>query len=340
MSSLTQQIYALGLGLCGGLVAWGIGMPLAWMLGPMVACTIGALARLPVKSPMRLRPFVIPVIGVLLGSRISADVIADAADWWPAFALLLPFLVVTAGVSYVYFRRLGRYDRPTAYFAAMPGGLTDMIIAGTEVGGDERRISLAHATRILIVVIGVVLFYGAFLGVSQEETARGWVGLNALTVMDWLLLALCAAIGAPLGAWLRLPAAAIMGPMVLSGILHMTEVVTVAPPNLVVIVSLVVMGTTIGCRFAGADLREVGRDLGLGAGSAVLMIGLAVGFAVLAGWSVGLPVSAAFLAYAPGGLTEMSLLALAIGQDVTFVTVMHLARIIAVVFGAGFLYRG
>ena len=52
-----------------------------------------------------------------------------------------------------------------------------------------------------------------------------------------------------------------------------------------------------------------------------------------------IPFAQSFLAYAPGGLTEMALLTLAIGQDVAFVSVIHIVRITAVVGVASPLFR-
>jgi len=339
LTSLRQQAFALTIGLIGGVVAWSINMPLAWMLGPMIACTIAALAQLPIRAPTRLRPFVMPVIGVLLGSRISADVLQSALGWIPAVLILIPFLILTAGTSFWFYRRVGGYDPPTAFFSAMPGGLTDMIIIGGAAGGDERRIALAHATRVLIVICGVVLFYSKFLGVTSEAAQSTWVGMSALSFADWVILSICAVLGVPLGTVIRLPAGQIMGPMILSGIAHVAGIVTVAPPSLIVIVALWITGTIIGCRFVGSQLRDVGRDMCLGLVSSVLMIAIAVGFAVLVTWVSGTALSETFLAYSPGGVVEMSLLALAMGQDVTYVTVLHLTRIFMVIFGAGFGYR-
>jgi membrane AbrB-like protein len=339
MSPILRQALALAIGLLSGYAAHLINMPLAWMLGPMIGCTAAALMQAPILAPMKLRPWVMPVIGVLLGSRISVDVLAAAAGWWVTAVLLLPFLVVTAAVSYWFYRRIGGYDRPTAFFSAMPGGLTDMIIMGGAVGGDERKISLAHATRVLIVICGVVLFYTWFIGVTSDAAQRTWVGLDALGLWDWVVLAACAVFGVPLGKVVNLPAGQIMGPMILSGIAHVTGVVAVAPPSLIVIVALVVMGTTIGCRFVGSTLHDVGRDIMLGGGSAALMIAIAVGFAGIVTWGTGAGISETFLAYSPGGVVEMSLLALAMGQDVTYVTVMHLLRIFIVIFGSGYGYR-
>lgn len=339
MTLIAKQALALLLGVVCGFIAYSIHMPLAWMLGPMIGCTIAALMQAPIASPIKLRPWVMPVIGVLLGSRISVDVLEAAAGWWVTGLMLLPFMVITAAASYWYYRRIGGYDKPTAFYSAMPGGLTDMILMGGAAGGDERKISLAHATRVLIVICGVVLFYTWVIGITAESAQQTWVGMSALTLWDWAVLAACAVLGVPLGRLVNLPAGQIMGPMILSGLAHVTGIVEVAPPTLIVIVALVIMGTTIGCRFLGSTLHDVGRDIVLGAVSAALMIAVAIGFAAFVSAMTGTAMSETFLAYSPGGVVEMSLLALAMGQDVTFVTVMHLARIFMVIFGAGFGYR-
>ncbi len=336
---VAKQAVALTLGVICGFLAYAINMPLGWMLGPMIGCTIAALMQAPILPPIKLRPWVMPVIGVLLGSRISSDVLAQALGWWVPALMLIPALLLTAATSYIYYRRVGGFDQPTAFFSAMPGGLTDMIILGTEMGGDERRIAMAHAARVLLVICGVVIFYNLVLGVTAEDAQATWVGLDALTLWDWGVLGICAILGVPLGRFVRLPAGQIMGPMILSGIAHVIGIVEVAPPDIIVIIALLVIGTIIGCRFVGAKIADVRRDLALAAGSSVLMVIIAVVFAVMVNALTDGALSETFLAYSPGGVAEMSLLALAIGQDVTYVTVMHLARIFFVIFGAGFGYR-
>ena len=46
------------------------------------------------------------------------------------------------------------------------------------------------------------------------------------------------------------------------------------------------------------------------------------------------PVAAAFLAFAPGGLAEMSLIALSLNMSVVYVTLHHVARIVLAVTAA------
>ncbi len=131
----------------------------------------------------------------------------------------------------------------------------------------------------------------------------------------------------------------VFGPMILSGIAHVAGWVTVAPPTLFVIAAQITIGTIIGTRFVGATLAEIRRDISLSTIASLLMLAAAVGFAKLIVLISGIPIAQAFLAFSPGGLTEMSLLTLAMGQDVTYVSVMHIIRITLVIAIAPFVFK-
>ena len=334
------QGVALAIGVAGGLLAFFVGLPLPWMLGPMIANTVAAMLRAPIAGPDRLRPLVVPVIGVMLGSSVTAEVFGLLGTWVLTLLVLPLFLVCAAGISYAVYRRIGGYDPVTAFYAAMPGGLNEMLILGAEAGGDERRIALAHAARVLIIIIFVALVFGLFFGVSTGGGGTGqWVGLYQITVLDYAILGICAVAGVALGKWLGLPAAPVFGPMILSGIAHIAGWVTVAPPTLFVIAAQITIGTIIGTRFVGATLAEIRTDIGLSAIASTLMLLAAVGFAELIVMIAGIPLAQAFLAFSPGGLTEMSLLALAMEQDAAYVSVMHVIRITLVIALAPFVFR-
>jgi len=337
---LLPQLTALALGLVGGVVAYFSGLPLPWMLGPMIANTVAAMLRAPIGGPDRLRPYVIPVIGVMLGSGVTAEVFGLLGTWAMSLLLLPLFLACAAGISYAVYRRIGGYDPVTAFYSAMPGGLNEMLILGGDAGGEERRIALAHAARVLIIIIFVALFFGLVLGVSSGgRGASQWVGLYQITVLDYAILGASAVGGVLLGKRLGLPAAPIFGPMILSGIAHIAGWVTVAPPTVFVVAAQITIGTIIGTRFVGATLKEIRNDISLSAIASFLMLLAAVGFALLIASINGIPLTQAFLAFSPGGLTEMSLLTLAMGQDVTYVSIMHIIRITLVIAIAPFVFR-
>lgn len=334
-----RAVLALLIGAVSGVLADAIGLPLPWMLGSMIGTTIAALARVPIVAPLRLRDVFLPILGVMLGSSVNASLLSGLGQWSVTLALLIPFGISTAAASYWFFRRIGRYDPVTSYFSAMPGGLNDMVLMGGAEGGDEKRIAMAHAIRIFAVILLAVLFFGLAMGVTSGSSASPPLGLDQLTVQDWLILGGCALAGPPLARLLRLPAPVIVGPMLLSAAAHVGGLVIVGPPTLIIIVAQVVIGTLVGARFVGTAIGQVGRDMLLGFGSSLLMIAVAVLFAMIVNRFTGTDISQAFLAYSPGGLTEMSLLALAMGQEVAYVSVMHVARITMVVFAAPLALR-
>lgn len=340
MAVFKGQAVALMIGILAGLAFYRLGTPLPWMLGPMIANTVAALLGAPIDAPVRLRPFVIPVIGVMLGASITAEVFGLLGTWAKTLLMMFPFLAVAAAASFSVYRRIGKYDPVTAYFASMPGGLNEMLTLGEAAGGDERRIATAHATRILVVIAFVGLFFGYVLDVRAGGSGgRPWIALDALAVSDWFALAACAVLGSLLGKRLMLPAPVMLGPMLLSAIAHLTHLVEVSPPTLIVVGAQIVLGTVIGCRFRGTQLRQIGFDLWLGLWSALSMLVVAVAFAALTAKLTGTPMAQVFLAFSPGGLTEMSLLALAMGQDVAFVSVMHILRILLVIIAAPVAFR-
>jgi membrane AbrB-like protein len=319
------------LGTAGGAAAAAIGMPLPWMLGPMSACAAAALAGLPVAAPQGLRPVVIPVIGVMLGAGFSPEILGQLGAWAGTFVALPPFLAVAGAASWLFYTRIGGYDARTAFFCAAPGGLNEMILMGEEAGGDPRRIALAHAVRIFCVIMAIALAFALFGGTTTAGMAGNWTAFSDLPAGEAAALLGCAVLGTPLARLARLPAAGLFGPMVLSAGLHLSGLVTAPPPSLLVILAQLVIGTILGSRFAGARLAETGRDLALGVGATLVLLAVTVVFALALGRVTVAPWGQAMLAFAPGGLAEMSLLALAKGQDVAYVATAHVARIAVVV---------
>ena len=144
-----------------------------------------------------------------------------------------------------------------------------------------------------------------------------------------MVLVGCAVAGTFGALRLRLPAALLVGPMVLSAAVHLGGITVSAPPAPVVALAQVVVGGAVGCRFAGIGLGRIRRDLQFGLGSAAGMIALTVALAAATSALTGSDPFA--LALAPGGLAEMSLIALALGADSVFVSAMHILRIAIIV---------
>lgn len=325
---------ALLIGTLGGWIFTRLKLPLPWMLGSMTACTLAALARAPITAPGIVRPPMTMIIGVMLGAGFTPQVIEDAVTWGPSILGLAGFALISGAACVVYFRRVAGFDLPTAYFAGMPGGLVEMVIVGETKGGDAKAIALAHSARILLVVLTlpflVQLISGASLGARPQFGASfletGWI--------DEVWLVSTAIAGGLVGYTLRLPARLLLGPMLVSAAVHVLGWTRFVPPTEIVSIAQLVLGTTIGCRFAGVAPREILRILVLSVGSTVILLGVTLAYA--AGMSRisshgEIPL---ILAYSPGGLAEMGLIALSLGIEIAFVAAHHIIRVFLVMIAA------
>jgi membrane AbrB-like protein len=335
---LSRIVLALSLGAAGGAVFSFLKLPLPWLLGPMIFNTVAVMARVPVLPPIRLRPYVVVVIGVLLGSGFTPEVIGQVSGWAVSLLFLGLYLIVSGALVVPYYRYIGGFDPVTAYFAGMPGGLNEMMMIGKDMGGDDKAIILAHASRILIVVCIVAVWFRLFLGLDLGNRSGTGTGFTDIPAMDFAILTACGILGLLLGRKLRLPAPTLIGPMLLSSIVHATGLVASAPPREMVIVAQIFLGTIMGCRFIGSKPREILRALLLGFGATAIMLAVTGLFALMLYQFFGQSLEQVILAYSPGGLTEMSLVALAMHADVTYVAAHHLLRITLVILAAPVIF--
>ena len=320
----------LGLAAAGGTLATLAGLPLAWMLGALGATTAAALGGARVRVPAGLRTAMVAVLGIMLGSAFTPQIFADIGRWVYGPIVLLLYLALVAALGLVYFRKLAKFDPITAYFSAMPGGLSEMAVVGEAMGGDARTISLVHSVRILLLVLTIPLYFRFVEGLEVPALAPS-TAAAALGAVDAAILVGCAVAGYFGARRLRLPAAPLFGPMVLSAAVHLAGITASAPPSPIVALAQIVVGGAVGCRFAGIPLGQIWRDLQFGLGSAAGMIALTVALAAATSALTGTEPFAMALALAPGGLAEMSLIALALGADSVFVSAMHILRIAIIV---------
>ncbi len=331
-------LLALLIASAGGAVFAWLRLPLAWMLGAMFATTAAAVLRLPLRMPHAFRTVMTSVLGVLLGSAFSPGILDQLGAWTLTIAFLLLYILASTFVVLLFLRLVARFDPVTAFFSAVPGGFQEMVTIGRAMGGDERVIALNHATRILMVVMLIPIWYRLFEGYVPPPDGIGGGG-PAPNGLDLAILAGCGVFGALAGRALRLPAAMLLGPLALSAAVHLAGLTQAKPPALVIGVAQVIIGAGIGVRFAGVTFRQLRRYVAISFCTTALAIAITVAFAIALKWLTGMPVLWVVLAYAPGGLAEMSLVALAIGADAAFVASHHLVRISAIVMLIPLLFR-
>ncbi|SDU48248.1 AbrB family transcriptional regulator [Stappia sp. ES.058] len=337
VAAVFRYVLSLSVGLTGGAVFYLLGLPLPWMLGAMLLTLICSVSGLPLASPKSARPAMSATIGVVLGTYFQPDLFAHVGEWAFSISALLVFIALAGGIGVTYFHFVGRMDWKTSYFAGMPGGLIEMVLAADANGADSRKVALVHSTRVFLTVMMLPPLVTWMEGAAGPASARPMMPVTGESV---LLVVVLAAGGALLGRLLHLPARYLMGPMLLCAVLNLSGVLHgLAPPTLLVWGAQIVIGTVIGCRFIGVDWRHVVGVVTLTAGSILAFLCLAFAVAFLLQAVMSIPLAQGVLAFAPGGVAEMSLVAIALHADAAFVALHHVIRISVVMAFAPLVFK-
>ncbi len=326
------------LGSVAGFMAQKLGLSLPWLLGPLISAGTIAIA-LPQKLPdgytfpNQLRLVFIAVIGMMIGAQVTPALFHNAPRFALSFAALVLFVGLCHSWNYAIFRRLGGYDRPTAFFAASPGGLFESLSMGEEAGGDPARLTLQQFLRIIMVVTILPIGLSIWLGRPLGSAAGMTLAASEVSWLDLPVVVMAGLGGALLGRLLCLPAKQLTGPMAIAAILSLTGVWQLDIPQWLVNIAQIVVGTALGMRFAGLSRGLILRGAGLALISVGGMLLLAGAFAALLLPFTGESFDVLLISFAPGGVTEMALVALSLQANPAFVTLHHIFRILLTVLG-------
>lgn len=343
--SIAMTCALLVAGGISGWVAQGLHLPLPWMLGSLISSALVAVfGSKPVlktyKFPMNLRTGFVALIGVMIGTQVTPEVVAQLRALPVTILGLLIFIVLSQCGNYMIFRRLGGFDRPTSFYAGAPGGLIESLVLGEAAGADPRRLTIQHFLRVILTIILVPAGISLWLGtpVGSAGGAIGTLTASAPVPLTSLgLICLTAGAGLLLARMIHLPAAQLMGPFFLSGALTLSAVVDLHLPFWLIALSQVVIGVSLGMRFQGTDMAMLRQSGALALTTVLYMLSLGGAISAALSWYTGLPFLYLLISFAPGGVIEMSVIALSIAANPAFVSVHHVLRILITVLGISFI---
>ncbi len=343
-SATYTLLLLLACGLCGGLAA-AAGLPMPWMIGALIGSAL-AVALLQDRAlrgyrfPMRLRTGFITLIGVMIGTQATPELLDQLQHLPLTLAALALFILCAHAGNVLIFRRLGGMDRRTAFYSGTPGGLMESILLGEAAGADMRVLTVQQFLRIICVVTlvpaGLSLWFGhpvgSAAGALPDEPARVSLG-------ELLLVITAGGVGLALGRLLRLPAGQITGPLLLTAGLSLSGYIDLHVPFWMIATAQVVVGTSLGLRFTGVTGRMLRRSvwLALLSVSFMLLLGAALSWALHL--ASGLPFLVLLISLAPGGVTEMSIIALSLAASPALVSLHHVLRILMTVLSLTLLHR-
>ena len=331
---LLRVAVTLAVGALGGTILGLLGLPAGWLTGGMVAVAIAAVAGTEVEVPKSLRNVAFVVVGSFLGTSVSPELVGELPRWPISLAVLVVNLIVLQWAAQTFLHRVCNWDRQTAFFAAIPGLLSYVIALALPTRADTSRVAVSQTIRIFLLV--------AFL--PKAVSLMGAVQPGAVAAPATLAGIAVTLAGGTLGgvvfSFIGVPAAPLLGALLVSGILHGTGLISGGLAQPLMVAAYIVLGSLVGSRFAGTTPKMLSAMAGASLGAFIVTMGVAVLGAMIAAWLTDQPVSQMVLAFAPGGIDVMTIMAFALHLDAAFVAAHQLARFLMIAVYAPLLMKG
>ncbi len=331
-----------------GLVAQGTGLPAGWLVGPMlVALALALVWEKHPTVPRWGRTVSLAVVGGTLAATFRPSVLPlVAGHWLPVSFVVCGTLLLSLGAG-LLLSGLAHLDRKTTALGTLPGAASGMLAMSGPLGADVRLVALMQYTRVVVVVVSATLVGRFVPGAAPQQTSGQGLqtashGVDLLVqgrVPTYAVTVLVAALGAWAGTRFRLPAGALLGPLILGVALEKFGVVHLAWPTGVPQAAYLILGLWVGLLFDGASVKRAGRLFPFVLASAV---GLVLACTAL-GWALaamtGIDGMTAYLATTPGGIESVAIVALGTEADAPLVLAVQMLRLLAVVFAGSLLGR-
>ncbi|MEM6712460.1 MAG: AbrB family transcriptional regulator [Pseudomonadota bacterium] len=323
----TTLLRTLCFGLIGAAILGLAGVPGGWIAGAMLGVAIPALSGIAVAMPDWLRDFAFVCVGISMGTGVTPQTLALLPSWPVTLLMVVASIPVIAGTLALFLMRVAKWDGPTALLASMPGALSYLIAVAPEVGAHVPRVAIVQTVRVAILVAVI-----PFVAIVLAEDVASTPTPPQASLDELLLLGAGGIGGAVLAQLLKVPAGLMIGALGASAALYGSGLLVGHPPQLFAIFGFVIMGSSIGARFSETRWRDLNAVLWTSIASFAIGGSLAVVIAILGSWITGLPLLKLIVAFAPGGLEAMVVLAFAMQLDPAFVAAHHLVRFLLIVF--------
>jgi uncharacterized protein len=320
-------VRAIIFGTSGGALCHLAGIPAPWLAGSLIATIVAIYTQQKLDLPEALRTAAFILLGVQIGTTVNADTLERAAQWPLSILCLAATVGLIVWSCTLYYTKFRDWDRPTALFASLPGALSLVILLASSSGADMRRVTIAQCVRLffLIAALPAVIRYMSPLHVTGNPAA-----VTGSIPEIVILIAVSAAAGL-LFARLKIPAGLILGASLASAGLGLTGIVHGAAPNSILIPANIILGVMIGLRFRGISFAELRAAFNDGFAGFVIAMVIAIIGAIVTSAVADLPLALTLLAFAPGGLEAMTIMAFALNLDPAYVAAHQVARYIGMV---------
>lgn len=347
LDDLVKMGATFALALSTGWLFFQAGMPAPFLMGSLFGVWFGGALLRPIQPYLGVaRWFHIPVIlglAVMIGAAFDQQMLLQITIWWKSLCVMMVTTFIVCVTGYQLLTRWRGYDKRLAFFCSLPGGQAEALILARQLVEKDYVVALFHLVRVTVVFLSTPLLLAFIQGgdavAASNRTLASMPSIFDLPLFDLGLFIFIAVLGLGLAFILRLPLPYLLGPMCLSILFHLMGWADLPRINEFVILAQLAIGGAIGARLAKVPFQEVFGYLKDALINTVIILSLFIMAALIMAVMEGFNFLELWLAFVPGGLYEVTLLALIFGFDVAFVAFHHTVRIIPLIFAMSFIAK-
>jgi len=303
-------------------------IPLAWMLGPMIAISIAALMGLKVKIPKLALSGILIILGLHIGNYIDQNLINQMVNWIWTTIIMFFYILSSIAIVSKYLQKFSGYKKNTSIFSAAPGALGPLMILAEHEKSDLSQVATSHLIRLIIIITLFPFIIVNFVTTEAIEIEKfNYLDQNHIHLLILLITSILLIL---LFDKLKIPAALLSGTLVASGILNITEVASYKLPETSIDFCLLILGASVGCRFAEKTVKEVLSNTFHSFVATILLVLLGLIAAYISTFFVDNNILTLILSFCPGGIYEVAVIAIAFDLDPNFVAFHHIIRLLII----------
>lgn len=304
-------------------------LPAAVFLGAMGGAILLALHDGRVTVPKQPYLFSQALIGCLVAHSIGPGIFATLLRQWPAFLLCVVSVIVFSTLLGGLLARWQVLPGSTAVWGSSPGGAAVMTLMSESFGADMRLVAFMQYLR--AVFVAALASVVARLWVHDAPVPPPMVWFPAFEALDLAKTLVMAGGVAWLATACRIPAGAMLGPMVVGAVLSATGYLHVTLPPWLMAIAYALLGWSVGLRFSREVVAHAARAFPRVAASILALVALCG----LLAWGlhhfIGIDPLTAYLATSPGGADSVAIIAASSHNvDLPFVMALQIGRFLIV----------
>jgi uncharacterized protein len=298
-------------------------IPLPWMLGSMFGVACITLAGQVYPQPKWARRSAQVFIGSALGLFFTPLIFQQLWSLLPWISIGAASVILMSLLVAPLLQKMAGLDGATTLYAIALGGASEMSAQAQEVGADAPMVALSHTVRIVLVMLTTSLIAGVSGGAMPLPNTTA----HHLSVSNAAVLLIGSYLMGMLFVRLRIGSAWKLGALLVGALFALSGMQGRWPQEGIVVAQMVI-GWGLGQNMTRSFFTRAPLAMLAMAASTLLLMAGCMGMAWFLSQQVNMPLTTAFLAMAPGGMTEMGLIAKLFGLAVPTVITFHLLRMV------------